>query len=167
MAGEVEVSFGSDDLTRAVRSLRGVENGKALRTQLRKNVRRGLAPAVPAIRSKVKSLPSKGETRRRGRPGLRRSTARATRLQVSLSARQAIVTLRVDPKKMPKGQHNLPAYLNGNAPFERWRHKVFGRDEWVTQPAHPYFDAVIRRYQPAAVRAVEDALNHIKGEIEG
>jgi hypothetical protein len=167
MAGEVEVSVRSDDLTQAVRSLRGLENGKALRGQLRKDLRRSLSPAVPAIRSKVKSLPSKGETRRRGRPGLRRSTARATRLQMSLSTRKAQVTVRVDPKKMPPGQHNLPAYLNGNAPFDRWRVQNFGRDQWHTQGSHPYFDDIIRRYQPAAVRAVEEALDHIKGEIEG
>lgn len=161
---EIELRVESDDLTELVKRIRQHENGKAYLKELRRGVRQSLAPAVPATRAAVKRLPSKGESARRGRPGLRKSTARATRLQVKVTTKAAGATLRVDPKKMPAGQHNLPAYLNGT--FPRWRHRIFGRDDWVTQPAHPYFDAVVRRYQPAAIRAVEAVMDQMGRQLE-
>lgn len=165
MAGEVQVRVEPDGLTETVRRLRQTAQGKQLLKQLRKDTRRSLAPAVPAIRSAVKGLPSKGESARRGRPGLRKTTAKATRLQVKLTATKAGVTVRVDPRKMPQGMHNLPAYVEGT--FKPWRVKEFGTDRVHEQHAHPYFDPIIRRYRPQAVRAIEEALDKVRGELEG
>lgn len=168
MADEPAVSVSSGDLVDLARSLRRLENGKELRKQLRRDITKEVKPMVPAVRSRVKALPSKGESRRRGRPGLRASTAKATRLQAQMSGRFAGVTVRVDPKKMPSGMHNLPAYLEGREPFQRWRSPNFGRrsDSWKTQPAHPYFYAIARRYEPVAARAVEAAVDSIRRQIQ-
>lgn len=166
MADGLEVEVESDDLTALVRQIKEHAQGKAILKELRGGVRKSLAPAVPQVRSAIKKLPSQGESSRRGRPSLRKSAARATRLQVQVTARTAGATLRVDPKKMPKGQHNLPAYLNGSAPFQRWRHPVFGRDQYVNQLARPYFDAIVRRHQPAALSAVEAAMDKARRQLE-
>ena len=160
----VEVEVHSDDLVQVTRALRGVEDGKELRKQLRRNITAAAKPMVPAVRSKVKSLPSKGGPRP-GRPPLRASVAKATRLQVQMSGRYAGVTIRVDPKKMPEGMHNLPGYLDGTAPFERWRSPNWGRDQWKTQPSHPYFYAIARRYEPAVKQAVAESIETIRRQI--
>lgn len=161
------VSVQSDDLAALIRQMRGLENGKELRKQLRTSLRAAAKPAVPAVRSAVKGLPSKGESRRRGRPGLRKSAARATRLQMTMRANFVGVTVRVDPKKMPAGMHNLPAYLEGAAPFQRWRSPIFGRDDWKNQPSHPYFYRTMVRFQPAVERSIADAADTIQGAING
>lgn len=162
------IAVRSDDLTDLVQRLRQVENGKELIKQLRRDTRKAMQPAVPAIRSAVRRTPSKGETARRpGRTSLRRSTAKATRLQVKLNTKMAGVTLRVDPKKMPPGQHNLPAYLNGAPPFTPWRHPRFGDwDQPQQQHAHPYFDDIVRRYRPAGVQAIEGSMESMRKAIE-
>lgn len=160
----IDVEVHSDDLVQAVRSLRGLEDGKELRKQLRKNIASAAKPMVPAIRAKVKSLPSKGGPRK-GRPALRASVARATRLQIQMSGRYAGVTVRVDPKKMPPGMHNLPGYLQGDLPFDRWRSPNWGRDQWKTQPPHPYFYAIARRYEPAIRQAVAEGIDTIQRQV--
>lgn len=163
----VGVEVDADDLVELTRSLRGLENGKDLRKQLRKDITKAAKPMVPAIRAKVKGLPSKGESEGRDRPGLRVSIAKATRLQVQMSGRYAGVTVRVDPKKMPPGMHNLPAYLEGGPGFERWRHPVYGNtDAWVTQRPHPYFYAIATHAEPHIKRAVADAVDSIRRQIE-
>lgn len=159
----VSASVQSRDLAALLRATRGLENGRALRSQLRKDLRGSVKPAIPAIRSAVKSTPSRGESRRRGRPGLRKSVAKATRLQVTGRNNFVGVTVRVDPKKMPAGMHNLPAYLEGAPPFQRWRSPIFGdTDLWKQQPAHPYFYRTMARYEPAVQRAIADAADTIQ-----
>lgn len=162
----IAVEVTSDDLVEVARALRRAGNGRELRKQLRKDITAQAKPAVAAIRAKVKSLPSEGESKRRGRPGLRARTARATRLQAQMSGRYAGVTIRVDPKKMPPGMHNLPAYLEGRPPFQRWQHPIFGRDEYAHQRAHPYFYPIAERYEPAARRAVAQAVDSIRRQIQ-
>jgi hypothetical protein len=162
----VSASVQSDDLAALMRSLRRAENGRELRKQLRRDLRGAAKPAIPAIRSKVKSLPSRGESKRRGRPPLRRSVARATRLQMTARNNFVGVTVRVDPKKMPPGMHNLPAYLEGRDPFHRWRHPVFGdTDTWVQQRSRPYFYDTMRRFTPDAERAIAQAAESIQRQI--
>lgn len=164
MAGEVEVRVEADDLKDLVKAIKQHENSRALMKELRRDIRKSLAPALPAIRSAVKKIPSKGESARLKRPSLRKSTARAARLQVKVTAKAAGATLRVDPKKMPAHQHNLPAYLNGT--FTPWRARNFGRKDFHTQRAHPYFDPVVRRVEPAAIRSVEATMDHLRRQME-
>jgi len=164
MAGEVEVRIEADDLKDLVAAIKQHENNRAFMKELRGDVRKSLAPAVPAIRSAVKKIPSQGQSRQLHRPSLRKSTARATRLQVKVTAKAAGATLRVDPKKMPAGQHNLPGYLNGT--FTPWRVRDFGRNQFHVQHAHPYFDPVVRRVEPAAIRTIEATMDHLRRQLE-
>ena len=168
MAGQPAVQIHSDDLVDTARALRRASNGRELRKRLRKDITKEAKPVVAAVRKKVKTLPSTGESKRRGRPGLRNRTARATRLQAQMSGRYAGVTIRVDPRKMPPGMHNLPAYLEGRAPFDRWRSPNFGRtaDEWKQQPPHPYFYAIAERAEPSVKRAVAAGVESIRRQIE-
>lgn len=161
----IELDTDSRALREVTRSLRGLEDGKELRKQLRKNITAAAKPTVPAIRSKVRALPSKNESQREG-PGLRASIAKATRLQVQMSGRYAGVTIRVDPKKMPAGMHNLPGYLEGAPPFQRWRRPVYGnRNAYVTQRPHPYFYRIAEAAQPHIKAAVADAVETIRRQI--
>lgn len=162
----IGVEVEADDLVALTRSLRRLESGKELRKKLRDDIKAAAKPVVPAVRAKVKGLPSKGQSKGRSRPGLRKSVARATRLQVQMSGRYAGVTIRVDPKKMPAGMHNLPAYLEGAAPFQRWRSPNWGRDDWKTQRPHPYFYAIATHAEPHIKRAVADAVDSIRRQID-
>lgn len=161
----IAVEVSSDDLVQTVRALRGLEDGKELRKAMRRNIAQAAKPMVPALRAKVRGLPSRGESARRGRPGLRASTAKATRLQVQMSGRFAGVTVRVDPKKMPAGMRNLPAYMEGEAPFARWRKPTFGRDPWSTQSPTPYFYGIARRYEQPVREAVAESIETIQRQI--
>lgn len=165
----IDVEVSSDDLVDAIRALRGMEDGKEIRKAMRRNIASAAKPMVPAIRAKVKSLPSKGlkgSRQRQAQPGLRASVARAVRLQVQMSGRFAGVTVRVDPKKMPPGMRNLPGYLEGTAPFQRWRHPVFGdADRYVSQQPRPYFYAIADRYEEPVRRAVADVVDTIQNQI--
>jgi hypothetical protein len=162
----IGVEVEADDLVAVNRSLRRLENGKELRKKLRDDIKAAAKPVVPAIRAKVKGLPSKGQGDDRERPGLRKSIAKATRLQVQMSGRYAGVTIRVDPKKMPAGMHNLPAYLEGAPPFQRWRVPNWGRNDRHTQHPHPYFYAIATHAEPHIKRAVADAVDSIRRQID-
>lgn len=161
----VGVGIQADDLADLVRSLRGMENGKALRKQLVKDIRTAAKPIVPAVRAKARALPSQGVERRREGPGLRDSVAKATRLHVQTSGRFVGVTIRVDPKKMPPGMHNLPSFLEGAAPFQRWEHPLFKTGPWYRQQSHPYFYSTVERFQPAIQQAVAGAVDSLQRQI--
>lgn len=161
------VATSTRDLQLLVRSLRGFEDQKELKKILTTAMRTGGKPMLKAARTAVKALPSKGGPRV-GRPGLRAATAKATKLQVR-TGKGAGVVIRVDPRKMPPGMNNLPAYMEGRPPFERHRHPVFGpRDSepYAAQPATPYFFAAIAQHQGAALAALEDAVDTVRRRLE-
>lgn len=163
----ITVEVQSRDLVQVARALRGLQDGRELRKRLRRDIAAAAKPMVPAIRSKVRALPSRGESSGRGRPGLRASIAKATRLQVQMSGRYAGVTVRVDPRKMPPGMHSLPGYLEGAAPFQPWRHPVYGnRDAFVTQHPRPYFYAIAERYEVPVRQAAAEAIESIRRQIQ-
>lgn len=159
---------GGAELRRLARELRDLEDGKEILKQLRKDLKKiANERMVPAVKQAALSIPSKGQSSRRGRRSLRTSIARATQARVRSAGRSAGVTIWVSPRRMPEGQHNLPAYMEGMRPFQRWRHPRFGdTDHWYTQRAHPYFYKTIRPLegdaQDAALRAVDAVANRIE-----
>ncbi len=156
---------GSGELRRLSRQIRGIENRKEIMKQLRRALREGGRPMVPAVRRKVLALPSKGEPARKGRKGLRRAVASATRLDVNTGGKRAGVQVRVHPRRMPDGTRALPALLEGeDGP---WRHPLFGdRESWFNQAAHPYFAPAVNPLIPRAERLAEEALDKVADEIE-
>lgn len=147
------------DLRAAVRDLRKALNGKQLRKELSRGIRDELKFLVPKLRAAYRSAPS----RTGGRGRLRRALARAVKVEVKLSGRQAGARVRVDGRKMPDGQGSLPAMWED---YARWRHPVWGdRDVWVTQEPHPVFDRTVRPYRGRVRRRIEQIAEEILRRI--
>jgi len=148
------------DLTRITRELRAM-NDKELLKRFRKELRAAGRPLVPAVRASIRQIPS---SRPYSANGLRGQMSRATGLQVKTTGRQASAVIRVDGRKMPPRAGAVAAYMEGSRP--RWRHPVYGdRDNWVPQPAHPYFYKVMRAGGPRARLAVNRVIDQVSKDI--
>lgn len=158
-------------LRQMMRDLRELENGKEIAKRLRRGLRKAAKPMVPAVRRSVLALPSRGENAARERDSLRRSIAKATQVRVKTAGARPHVAVWVNPKRMPEGQENLPAYLEGLRPFHRWRHPVYKREgrntAWVTQPPKPYFYRAIRPLEDGVAEEGRRVMNEIATEIAG
>ena len=149
----------SGDMRRIARELRRLDD-QELKKRFRKELRKAAAPLVPKVRASIRSIPSK---RAYSPDGLRGTLAKATRLEVKTTGREAGVAIRVDGRKMPAHMKSLPSMAEGK---KRWRHPVFGnREVWVTQTPHPYFDNVVRAAGPACRLAVIKVLDGISRDI--
>lgn len=154
------------DLRKLTKDLRKHADGKRLVKELRVELRKVAKPFVPAVRKAIGALPSKGQNAARGRESLRRRMQRATKLQVKTGGKDAGVVVRVEHKAMPAGMGNLPAYTEGEPRFTRWRSPNWGREDWKTQSAHPFFYQAIRPAEGQAVRAAQDVVERIAREVE-
>lgn len=161
---------GADELRALSRALRRQANGRELQKQLRAELREAAKPLVPAVRSAIRSMPSKDESRRRGRPSLRRQMARSVTVQVKTGGRNAGVSVFMSPKKMPDGKKSLPSYFELRPGYLRLRHPVFGNAEvWVTQrvPVQGYFTRSVHpEGERRAVRAVNAVMERMALQIE-
>jgi hypothetical protein len=169
MARDLSVEVvGAEELRDLSRALRKQADGKERTKELRQGLRDVGRPMVPAIRAKIRGLPSKGESRRRGRKSLRAEMARSVTLQVRTSGRSAGVSVFMSPKKMSDGRKALPAYFEQTPGHTRLRHPVFGTDTWVTQgvPAAGYFTYTIRPAEQQAVRAARAVIDRTARQIE-
>jgi hypothetical protein len=167
MAATLQLAIENGDRLRdLVRETRRLEDGKVLRTQLRKELRRTGGRLLKEEKRAVRALPSKGQNARRGLPSTRRQVARATQLRVRTAGARAGVVVWVNPKKMPAGKQSVPGYMEGVRPYQRWRHPVFGRDTWVTQRPTPWFYSTASRYGGEAQRAAVRAIDRYAREIE-
>lgn len=159
---------------------------KAGKTDLRKQLRTKIAeagrPVLDDVKSAVRELPvtSRGgggkqrltynvgrATTERAKAsagrrvaGLRATIARATKLQITAKG----VRFVVQASQLPEDQRSLPRHLDS---AKGWRHPVFGdRDVWVAQKGRPYFAATIRKKAPAFRRAIVDAMEKIRQQLE-
>ncbi|MGW0764652.1 hypothetical protein [Streptomyces sp. NPDC002676] len=159
MVADFEVRT-SSELKRLAKKLRQLDE-KELKKRLTKELRAAGKPLVPRVRSAARATPSK----RPYRPdGLRGTLSKAVKLQVRTSGRDAGVTLRVDGRKMPAHMKALPKYMEGKK--KPWRHRVYGRDVWVTQEPHPFFYKSLQASGPLARAAVNRVVDGIKRDLE-
>ena len=158
---------GADRLRTIARQLRELgEGGREIRRRMTREMRRAGTELVRAERAAVRALPSKGESARRGRPGLRQAIARATQLQVKTAGRNPLVRVWVNPKRLPDGQMMLPPYMEGERGASPWRHPVFGNSEvWVSQEPKPWFWRTAARYRGNIDHALLRALRDVEDEI--
>jgi hypothetical protein len=167
---EIRSRVSSQQLAALTRTLRQTAEGKELLKQLRKDLRRQAQPMVPAVRSSIRGLPSRGESRRRGRKSLRAEMARAVTLQVKTSGRGAGISVFMSPKKMPDGKKGLPGYFERIPGKERLRHPVFGnREVWVQAqnvPPGGYFTRTVRPAEARVRAAIETTVNDLVRRIE-
>ena len=122
---------------------------RAFAAAIRKQVRTAVSEAGAAVLGQARSNASWSSR-----------IPAATKLTTSFSARRAGVTIRTSKTRAP---HARPFEKTGGG--SSFRHKVFGRDEWVDQQARPYlFPAVESRdagtnaaFQAAIDKAVRQA----------
>lgn len=150
---------GGQDLARITRELKHVGDGKTLRKRFSKELRAAAKPMVPAVRASIMAIPTHGDKH----TGLRSRMARATKLTVRTSGKQAGVAVRVDGRKMPPGEGALPAYMEGTK--KPWRHPTWGTPPYVTQQGHEYFYPVVRPLASKARHDVDKLAKDIANEI--
>ena len=150
---------GGEDLRRISKELRRMDD-REVKRRFTRELRASAKPLVPKVRASILAIPSKSN----GRTGLRKAMARATKLTVRTTGRDAGVSIRVDGRKMPPGKGALPAYMEGTKP--RWRHPVFGnRGVYVEQRSHPYFYRIVRPYGRRARSAIDKVARGISRDI--
>lgn len=147
-------------LARLVAALDAESDGKELGRDLTEELTHVVEPAVRAAQAAIMSMSSSTELT----PGLRSSVASHTHARVRLTGQHPSVGIAVDKTGMPRDFPNAPKRLNSR---KGWRHKVFGRDVWVTQRGKPgWFDDTIAKFKPAAERAAAKALDNVAERID-
>lgn len=139
------------------RDLRRLQGGRASLTRYAEGVRDvAERQVIPALRNKVRSLPSKGQSAEQGKPELRDATARSIVYRFTVDGVHAASIIRANPTRMrPRSRFSgfLPSYMEGVPGFTNWRHPVWGnREVWRRQPATPFMQDVIARYTPEIMR---------------
>ncbi len=138
-------------------------DGKKLRRDLGKELRKAAQPIVLDARSNILALPS---STRGQRVPLRATIAREVKVQTRWSGNSTGVRIRVGKRKMPRGFKNAPKRLNSG---RGWRHPVFGDYEtWVQQVGRPsWFHDATRGHRPEVRKAVLRAMNAALVRIAG
>ncbi|MEW2250389.1 hypothetical protein AB0907_23980 [Streptomyces sp. NPDC006975] len=150
----------SRDLVRIAAELRRM-NRPELQKRFRQELRAAGKPMVPRVRQAIQQIPSK---RGYSSGGLRGNMARAVKLEVRTTGREAGVRLRVDGRKMPSGQKALQSYMEGVK--KPWRHPVFGnREVWVKQDPKPYFFHTVEPMGLAAQRNIQRAAERVADDL--
>lgn len=139
--------------------------------RMTREIRAEAKPALIAVRRAALASPSQGESRRRGRPSLRKELARATVLKIKTNV-AATVVIKTDPKKIrDPDMKGIPPYIEGSGGFRGTnvgllRHPVFGNtDVWVRQDRMPYFYRTAARYEPRVRAGVYRVLTDIEREL--
>lgn len=156
----IEVRADQTSFNRVARALRRESDGRELRADLARNIHTALKPAVGEVRSALMSMASAGLPHV-GEP-LRQAVAARVRSDVRLGGPAAGARIRVGKTGMPRGFRNAPKRLNSRG----WRHRVYGRDVWVTQIGQPgWFDDTLQhgqaRYRVAVQKAMEDSAERV------
>ena len=155
---------------------------KDLRAKLRNKISDAGKPVLNEVRDAVRTLPVtgtrgggsgqrrrfnieragakvKGAAARRG-AGLRSSIASATKLEITARG----VRFVVRSSQLPENQKHLPRHLDSE---KGWRHPVFGdRENWVHQQGKPWFGTTIKQRAPRFRKAVLEAMEEVKTELE-
>lgn len=163
----VELTIEQRALLELGRALKAEADGKALRRDLIREMKKPLAPAVAEIKAGVMSIGAGGLPPGEGEP-LRPAVARRIRSEAKLSGRAVGVRVRARRTENVRGFRHAPKRLNSP---KGWRHPVYGTDRWVTQLGKPnYFDDPLKRrhgeFRRAVLEAMEDTARRIKLKIK-
>jgi hypothetical protein len=152
----ITVTVKSTDLTRLSKQMRTLGNAKAMRARLTKGLRKGAGPAQASARQTVVGLPSHG----RKHSGWRRRAAAATSIQIRTSGKDAGVYVRIRRSALG-AQAPLPRVTNTG----RWRHRVYGSNQWVTQTSRRgWWDQAMKSKQGQVRAAVKSTINDLERE---
>lgn len=143
------------------RALKEEEDGKAMRRDLIRELKKAIAPAVAEIKSGLMSIGSGGRPSE-GEP-LRSAVAKKITTQVKLSGFAAGVRVRARKTPGLRGFAHAARRLNSPKGF---RHRVFGSNRWVVQYGNPrYFDDPMterhNEFRRSVLGAMEDTAQRI------
>lgn len=124
-----------------------------LRRRMNRGIREAVNPTVAKVKQAIRDVPAKDPA-----GALRRDIAAA----VVVSVRQDGVRIRVNDTRLGD-KRALPRLLNR----ARFRHRVFGRDVWVTQRGRPWFEPTIQGDADRIRRTVGRVLDDIAHELDG
>lgn len=144
------------------RALKREADGKQLRRDLIRELKKPLAPAVAEIKAGVMSVGSGGLPPADGEP-LRPAVTRRIRAEVKLSGHAVGVRVRARRTEAVRGFRNAPKRLNSP---KGWRHPVYGTDRWVVQIGKPhYFDEPLEsrrgEFRSAVLQAMDDTARRL------
>jgi hypothetical protein len=150
---DVEV-VGLEDLARLSRAMRAAgEQGKGLKRELRSSLTRETKQTRADMRKAIISgLPQSG--------GLAADVQRSTRFTSKVSTGGATLGVRIQAR----GKRSIRRMNNSGSV----RHRVFGRDVWVTQTAgieKGFLDKPFEKSRPALQQAVVQAIARVRAQI--
>jgi hypothetical protein len=156
---EIEVDRAS--LRRIVRALDEEDDGKHLRLDLARELRRAGDDAAKAAKASIMEMRS-GGLPHAGEP-LRAAVAKGVIVSARLSGAEVGVKIRARRTSV-RGFMNAPRRLNNP---KGWRHPVYGdRENWVDQVGKPgWFDLPIRARRDQFFDAVREALQAMADRI--
>lgn len=163
----VHISIEHRALQELGRALKRESDGKQLRRDLIRELKKPLAPAVAEIKAGVMAIGSGGLPPGEGEP-LRPAVTRRIRAEVKLSGYATGVRVRARKTEAVRQFRNAPKRLNSP---KGWRHMVYGnRDRWVVQLGNPnYFDEPLekrrREFRTAVLRVMEATARRIRIRI--
>lgn len=153
------------DLKAISKALRQHADGKRLRKELIAEFKEAARPMQANVKAAWLAAPSQNQPNVGGQD-LRKLLAKATRVQVRLTGKEAGVWVRTDGRKMPNRMKALPGYAEGIR-RRPWRHPVHGRrDIWVVQRPFPRFFQAVQPDESRARRACTDAIARVLHELE-
>jgi hypothetical protein len=137
----VEVKFDPAETRALVKDLKQIEGGKEITAALRKNLKAAAGPIAADVKAGY---------------GWSSRIPGAVSVGTSFSKKATGVFIKVNSKRAP---HARPFENGGKS--GTFRHRVFGRDVWVSQAARPSIFPRTEKRMPdveeAAGRAVEEA----------
>ena len=140
----MEVQVNASALTALAKRFKREEEGKQYRKDLVTELRQAAGPGVSAVKESLRGIPSRGLAH--PSPALGSFLASKTAVQVRTSGQRAGVRVRIPQTPQVRGFKLAARRLNRGS----WRHRVFGRDTWVTQrsPIPGFFDDELTRRAP-------------------
>jgi hypothetical protein len=157
----IELHVEERGIRRLAIALHAEADGKKMRADFIRELRRAVDPAKERAKSAVMSIHSSGLTH--GKP-LRATIASQVKSEVRVSGRLVGVRVKARNRGMPRGFGQAPKRTNASG----WRHPVFGRKTrfWVHQIGKPgWFDDTLAagrdEYRIAVHRAMEATARRI------
>lgn len=152
------LSVDQRDIRRVVEALGSEADGKQLKRELAREIRKAANPVIREMRQTIQSAPSRGLPHATGGP-LRQAMAKAVTPTVVLTGNNPRVGIRA--RKIPQVRGFDSAAKRFNA--RSFRHPTFGRrgaGDWQTQVGKPgWFDETAAnnrdQFRDAAMAAVE------------
>lgn len=160
-ADAVKVTVEDRDFKALMARVRAQADGKELRKDLVAELRTAVAPGVSAVQAKVRAIPHSSAVR--VSPSLGTYLASRVKPQVKLSGRSTGVRVRIGQTPNLRGFKMAARRLNAKS----WRHRVYGRDVWVTQrsPIPGFFDDTLAKGRAQYRAAVIEALKRLSDKL--